>query len=455
MANGSVLYRDIFEQKGPLLYMLHYAAYLLSHTTFTGIYYVEISACFVYLLFSYKTVRLLSDVDNIDFLFLMPIISILTYSSVSFQGGDSAEELCLPFFAYCFYAGAYAVKNGKKTGLVHCIIIGISAGVALWFKFTLLGFFIGLIIAFVFIYVRKKWFRDLFYSAAAIISGIIICSLPVIIYFAKNNAFDYLFEVYFYDNLFLYRNDSVPFIGSIINLITGVGTFFINNPFGFVCIISGAAYLAYNRLKAVTNKKISCSENDHSENKFLLIYYCTVFVVTFSFVYVGGRFYSYYPFILNVFSPVGACALYIWIKKKLLKNNRKKAVTVCIVPAIISFVLSPNLSLIGCARDAMPQYRFAEIICRKDSPTLLNYGFLDGGFYTAADITPDCRFFCELNIPYDEMYRTQDEYIRTGKADFVVTKDEQLESTLYRQVDECEFPYGNGISKYYLYEKVS
>ena len=34
MINGKVLYRDLFEQKGPLLYFIHGLSYLISNKTF-------------------------------------------------------------------------------------------------------------------------------------------------------------------------------------------------------------------------------------------------------------------------------------------------------------------------------------------------------------------------------------------------------------------------------------
>ena len=36
MANGLTIYKDIFEQKGPLLYLLHAAACLISDSSFFG-----------------------------------------------------------------------------------------------------------------------------------------------------------------------------------------------------------------------------------------------------------------------------------------------------------------------------------------------------------------------------------------------------------------------------------
>jgi hypothetical protein len=38
MMNGLVIYRDLYEQKGPYLYFLYGLAYLISHRTFAGVF---------------------------------------------------------------------------------------------------------------------------------------------------------------------------------------------------------------------------------------------------------------------------------------------------------------------------------------------------------------------------------------------------------------------------------
>ena len=40
--NGKVIYRDILDQKGPLLYFIYGIAYLISHQDFFGLYIIEI-----------------------------------------------------------------------------------------------------------------------------------------------------------------------------------------------------------------------------------------------------------------------------------------------------------------------------------------------------------------------------------------------------------------------------
>ena len=40
--NGKVPYRDVFDQKGMYLYFFYGLAYLISHTTFTGVFILEL-----------------------------------------------------------------------------------------------------------------------------------------------------------------------------------------------------------------------------------------------------------------------------------------------------------------------------------------------------------------------------------------------------------------------------
>ena len=58
MMNGLVIYRDLYEQKGPYLYFLYGLAYLISHRTFAGVFAFEVVAAAFFLLFAYKSMRL-------------------------------------------------------------------------------------------------------------------------------------------------------------------------------------------------------------------------------------------------------------------------------------------------------------------------------------------------------------------------------------------------------------
>ena len=79
----------------------------------------------------------------------------------------------------------------------------------------------------------------------------------------------------------------------------------------------------------------------------------------------------------------------------------------------------------GKKREDYPQYQFAQIIRQTPEATLLNYGFLDGGFYLAAGVMPTTKYFCQLNIPEEvlpEIPRTHQRMIENGETDYVVAR---------------------------------
>ena len=86
----------------------------------------------------------------------------------------------------------------------------------------------------------------------------------------------------------------------------------------------------------------------------------------------------------------------------------------------------------------MPQYRFAEIIRQSEDRSLLNYGFLDGGFYFAAGSLPETRFFCTLNNDLPEMRQELRSAVSEGKTAFIVTRGRELKNAgNYRLIDSC------------------
>ena len=116
--------------------------------------------------------------------------------------------------------------------------------------------------------------------------------------------------------------------------------------------------------------------------------------------------------------------------------------------------LSQNTYLMQVPREDMPPYRFAQIIRQSEDQTLLNYGFLDGGFYFAAGVQPAGPYFCTLNISLPDMEKALDDSIRQGKTAFVITRSRPLkDSGPYRLADEAEMTFEGRVWKYYLYQR--
>ena len=157
MLYGLVPYRDLYEQKGPLLYALYALCYLISHRSFLGAWLLE-----AVLLFNEK----LSPI----YLFLT---AALVYTAPAFLKGGSAEELCLALLMPVCFCGLRAVRQEKALSMRECLLIGLSAGAVLWIKYSLLGFYVGFILVPAYRLIRNHEVGRLLRQLGMILLGVI------------------------------------------------------------------------------------------------------------------------------------------------------------------------------------------------------------------------------------------------------------------------------------------
>lgn len=129
----------------------------------------------------------------------------------------------------------------------------------------------------------------------------------------------------------------------------------------------------------------------------------------------------------------------------------------------LTCIASSNIEFCKVKKEDLVQYQFAKIINQKPEATLLNYGFLDGGFYTVTGIVPNVKYFHKPNIAYEKYPIIMDEqnrYIRELVVDFVVIRVEKEEDSfkipcLYENYRKVKSTYVGGINCYYmLFEKI-
>lgn len=440
VANGSVLYRDIFEQKGPLLYFVYVVAYWISANTFLGVYFIELACGFIFLLFALKLMRLF--IGN-KALLLIPLLALLVYGIRAFQMGGSSEELCLPWIMYSIYTGIAAVKNQTIIRKRSWFFIGLAIGFIFWVKFSMIGYFIGMAVFFAVYYIRLHRPKEVFNAVMFSVIGFISVSLPVVIYFIFTNSFSDLIDVYFYTNLFVYTkaDNANPILSRITSLFMGALSMLKNNTMCLPLMICSLLYFFKK------NKQIAW---------MLLI----EFICSFILIYIGGRRFAYYSLILCAYIPFGLIVVYKILKKKVFLRIPAKLPTkylliiICVICGSISFFVSPNTYMLKYKKMDLAQYKFADIINESQNPTILNYGFMDGGFYTASGVQPNCRFFCSLNVDNDLILKAQNEYINQKMIKYIITIQKDLSFNGYTFVSEAvtENRYGDFVH-YYLYKQ--
>lgn len=206
MMQGKVPYRDLFEQKGPLLYFIHGLASLISFDSFFGVFFFEILSFGIFLWFSYRIILLFSQ--KAYAYVLLPVLSVAVLSSSSFCKGDSAEEFCLPLLsASLFYLLRY-MKKKERSPMSYLTVMfqGILAGCVLWIKYTMLGFWFAWMMMVFLDTLRQKQIKRAFFSCIMFLLGMILTAVPWVVYFACNHALYDFINAYFYVNIFGYSH---------------------------------------------------------------------------------------------------------------------------------------------------------------------------------------------------------------------------------------------------------
>lgn len=409
MLQGMVPYRDLFEQKGPLLYTLHALTSLVSDDSFLGVYFLEILCCFFFLVYASKLLRLFCR-DSV--LLLVPLLGAAVCASTAFQMGDSAEELCLPLLVYAGYVGVKALQENTLPSHREFFFLGITSACVLWIKYTILGFYLGWIVAPACLALSQRRFGELLKKLGVLIVGIFTVTLPFLLYFGWNHALPDLFEVYFYDNIFLYSNmeSSNSFLKDTLAGLYQIKQLF---PIGAVAVLLGTVWCWYRCSRLVFVSHIAT---------------CAGLLLT---VFGGGRYYAYYSLAFGATAVFGIGALYdiaVFSREKLKEPFRSRGCAATALALCCALLLadSPNIAQMQYPAEEYPQFQVKAAIAESgiEDPTLLNYGFLDGGFYTVTGIYPSIRFFCKTNLPLAATMEQQNECLEKGSVDFVVSLDE-------------------------------
>ncbi len=480
MFNGKVLYRDIYEQKGILAYFVHGIAYLISNTTFLGVFIYEVLSFAAFLYIAYRTARLFVNFPLS--LAILPVLAHSVLTAVSLRQGDSTEEMCLPFIALPIYFLLKSIKRGGSgvPSVCEVFALGITGACVLWIKYTMLGIYIGYVIcACIFCIADKKPMRIL-RVALAFIAGAAVVTVPILIYFAANGALTDMYQAYFYNNMFLYPSDK-----TFTDKLSGIASLGIYG-LSYNGLWGSLVYLGFFSLVLdVRRPRLATGA--------ILLYVGNIF-----FIYWGGIGWYYYSMGMAALSVPGFVALaraayFVWRKIRsgcrsvfvfaegkggnvralcgklrgtFTHNVRREiayvlaasmAISVGYAYVVKSYKDSDNVFYMEQEREDIWQEKFAKIINASDEQTMLNYSSLDLGVYTTANIVPSEKYFTRLNIDLPEMTESLDSAISEQRVKFVVYRGYPSQFVLqyYKIIAEevSHLEYENSDTHYYLLER--
>lgn len=419
--HGLVPYRDLYEQKGPLLYFIYACAALISEKSFIGAWIIECVMASLYAVFSWKIAKLFAPSAKLSII-LIPVLIGLVYSSRLFNFGGNAEELCFPLLTVALYFGLRAIVNGD--GLpsnTEALVSGIMTASLFWIKYTFIGFMAGFCIYILIISIKNKCFSRLWSLVWRFIAGFLIISIPILIYFLATNSLNDLWEAYFYNNIFFYHGGkikngimSIPVIKNIYIPVMSTYVLSTHYPkFGIMLLVSAISPFFIDK------KHIK---------KSLLLFYIT-FTFTAGLVFTRNTNMYYYLYLLAycfglILIPIIRLSGFIM---KYLKENKRfisyLGSAFLIICYAIVLLTNKNSYLIFQSKDFLVQYRYAEIIKGTPNAKVLTYDVMDSGFYTAAGLLPQNKYFCFLNIEtnFPPILEEQERLIEEGYFDYIIT----------------------------------
>lgn len=444
IVHGFVPYRDFFERKGILFYFIHTLGYLISPDKFTGIYILELFPAFFFLLLCYKTAKLFT---NKDILFFIPIFAALIYSAYNTKSGDCAEEFCLPLLMYPFYISLKNLKLKKDFNCIELFICGLLAGCVFWIKYTMVGFFIGWAIIPLYDLIRNKKFKSLILLTAALFAGIIISTLPWIIYFSRHHAIKDWLETY----ILSLMNGSTTTGGGKTSAAGIIKAYLKNIPsmihYNLHLFIFSLAGFIYIFKKEAKNVKI---------------HIVLTFIFTYLFIFYKGIFQRYYCMILDIFAVFGLVLLAEAFELLIVRcsfKHLKESVFIFFFLVLAILYSVENYIYIGFMTTKIedyPQYKFTKIINKYENPSILTYKFMDRGFYTISNRLPNCKYFFEMSSDSEAQKKYAEDWVKDGKVDFIITEDEKYDLDNYTLISEEKllFNYGRYFedTDYYLYK---
>ena len=400
-------YRDLFEHKGPIVYLVTGFCCLFPNPNVTMLF-LEIIPMSLFFFFTYRIA--IKHLNTFYSLLAVSIMAVTIFTSwCRTHSAATVEEFTLPIYAYFLLCWLEFFLEKREWNWVRALCLGLCFGVMIWVKYTLIYFIIVPIIIWLIQSLRARQYRTLIINILLIIAGIIIITLPNLIFFAANHALNDLIYVYFIINLTAYGTTN------LFMVLTSFGIFFLIGPILLFFILWGVARFTIKYWR------------EHTGYLLLISFLITLGLLTWS-----AKTITYYFSELIPYAILGIVDVLTWVSAKLTLPHWRKRLYIAITGlcVLVTIPLSIYTYEIGRGRNAYTPLVIADEIhayetTNNTTATLYCYKIGDFGFYNAAGIVPNNYFFG--NNVFDEdrfpsMYQAFNYYITNQTSDFVVTE---------------------------------
>lgn len=322
MNNGLNFYSDIFDHKGPVLFIFNAIGMFFSPETtipassdiisfnFIGVWLIQIMIIFISLILIYKAGKMISNPKTI----MISILTLFPAFVFFLQKGNYSEVYAILFISwslYYFVKFFYANQDFKKH---HWIYVGVAGTGTLLLRFNMIILWVVFLLAIEFYYLKEKEFSKAIETFLWTTLGVLIVAIPIVLYAVSNGSFSDMIYQSFTFNL------NYAGTADLSGMVKTVATFLFFSLFSFLPIFT-CIYL-YSFFK------------DRNKNKFEIIFLVYFFLNLVTTI-MSGRPYLHY-----LLTQVPAFILMIafslnYLSEQSLDEKRKRIITLLFRSALV------------------------------------------------------------------------------------------------------------------------
>lgn len=208
LQNGKVMYQDVFDHKGLILYLINAFGIMLSDGSFTGVWILEIVNAFATALLSFKVIKLITSKKAAQYMAVFLMIAGLTMGQL-LTDGNLTEEYALPWITLGLYICLkYFIDETYR--FYDIILLGISFTVILFVRANMVAVFAAFMPLVLIQLITKKQWKDIGICIVNFLLGSVGAALPILGYHITTGSVEDMIRYYFIFNLEYCSSSAMP-----------------------------------------------------------------------------------------------------------------------------------------------------------------------------------------------------------------------------------------------------
>ena len=193
MAEGKLPYRDLFDHKGPLLYLIQRIGIGLTPGSYTGVWLLELLGMMISAWYMRRLAGLVTESRGEGYLAVLAVLGACGW--MVWQGGNFTEEFALPWITCAAYiccsffeSGSYRARDILLLGAGFAAVLLLRANmIAVW------ACYIPIVLV---LLLKEKRFSDVGTCTLLFLGGMLLMIAPFVIWAARAGFLRELWEDY-------------------------------------------------------------------------------------------------------------------------------------------------------------------------------------------------------------------------------------------------------------------